>query len=80
MVHTILTDTVNGVMTYVFVYGTLKRGFWNHGYMAGCEYIGSGHLIDKYPLVVDQRAIPFLLNRKGSGHVCVHQQILYELL
>ena len=57
-------------MTYVFIYGTLKRGFWNHGYLAGCDYIGTGRLVDKYPLLVDpQSAIPFLLNRKGSGHV-----------
>jgi gamma-glutamylcyclotransferase (GGCT)/AIG2-like uncharacterized protein YtfP len=57
-------------MAHVFVYGTLKKGFWNHGYLAGCEYIGSGHLVDKYPLIVDQQsAIPFLLNNKGSGHV-----------
>jgi gamma-glutamylcyclotransferase (GGCT)/AIG2-like uncharacterized protein YtfP len=26
----------------IFVYGTLKRGFWNHHYLSGARYVGTG--------------------------------------
>lgn len=52
----------------VFVYGTLKRGFGNHGVMldAGGEFICEGSTATAFPLVV--RGLPFLLFRPGEGH------------
>lgn len=52
----------------VFVYGTLKRGFHNHGVMvrAGGEFVSSGTTVERYPLVID--GLPYLLDVPGQGH------------
>ncbi|KAL2088001.1 hypothetical protein ACEWY4_016829 [Coilia grayii] len=61
-------------MTYVFVYGTLKRGQPNHSRMldhtnGGASFCGRGSTIDKYPLVIAGHGnIPFLLNIPEQGH------------
>ena len=56
---------------YVFVYGTLKKGYYNHYLLeddSGAKFIGPGITIDKYPLVVASAYhIPFLLNAKDKG-------------
>eukprot|EP00922_Rhytidocystis_sp_ex-Travisia-forbesii_P039083 GHVS01058184.1.p1 GENE.GHVS01058184.1~~GHVS01058184.1.p1 ORF type:complete len:286 (+),score=44.78 GHVS01058184.1:202-1059(+) len=57
---------------YVFVYGTLKRGFRNHYNMehADIHYACSGVTVQKLPLYMDplQRNRPCLANVKGVGH------------
>eukprot|EP00922_Rhytidocystis_sp_ex-Travisia-forbesii_P039079 GHVS01058180.1.p1 GENE.GHVS01058180.1~~GHVS01058180.1.p1 ORF type:complete len:289 (+),score=35.52 GHVS01058180.1:99-965(+) len=57
---------------YVFVYGTLKRGFRNHYNMehADIHYACSGVTLQKLPLYMDplQRNRPCLANVKGVGH------------
>ena len=35
---------------YVAVYGTLKRGFWNHSFIQVCEFIGKGITENRYKL------------------------------
>lgn len=53
----------------VFVYGTLKRGFPNHRYMAGATYVGDALTVDAYPLVVGGLWFtPYLIPEKGEGH------------
>lgn len=52
----------------VFVYGTLKRGFPNHHYMAGSTFICEAQTVDAYPLVVGGRWFtPYLMPEQGSG-------------
>ncbi|KAK1262636.1 putative gamma-glutamylcyclotransferase [Acorus gramineus] len=59
--------------TMVFTYGTLKRGFSNHGLIedlvrAGdASYVGAFRTRDPYPLVCGPYRVPFLLNLPGSG-------------
>lgn len=61
-------------MTYIFVYGTLKRGQPNYcrminGDNGNAEYCGSAHTVERFPLVIAGKYnIPFLLNVPGSGH------------
>ena len=52
----------------VFVYGTLKRGFHNHGLIRqiGAEFVSIGRTAESFPLVVD--GLPYLLNSRGCGH------------
>ncbi|MEZ5856637.1 MAG: gamma-glutamylcyclotransferase family protein [Hyphomicrobiaceae bacterium] len=53
----------------VFVYGTLKRGFPNHHYMAGARFIGMARTVEAWPLVVgNQWFSPYLLPERGVGH------------
>lgn len=53
----------------VFVYGTLKRGFPNHRYLAGATFIGEARTREAYPLVVGGAWFtPFLIPEVGSGH------------
>ncbi|XP_059826499.1 gamma-glutamylaminecyclotransferase-like [Hypanus sabinus] len=60
-------------MTYVFVYGTLKKGQPNHHCMVNealgkGQYCGRGVTMERYPLVVAGKYnIPFLLDEPGSG-------------
>ncbi len=35
----------------VFVYGTLKRGFWNHHLLKGCEFIGAAATVPTYKMI-----------------------------
>ncbi|XP_030636470.1 gamma-glutamylaminecyclotransferase B-like [Chanos chanos] len=67
-------------MTYIFVYGTLKRGQPNYYRMLDAangkaEYCGRARTVEKYPLVIAGRYnIPFLLNEPGEGQR-VHGEI-----
>ncbi|KAF0299909.1 putative gamma-glutamylcyclotransferase [Amphibalanus amphitrite] len=62
--------------TQVFVYGTLKRGEPNHGWMMktgpgqGCaELLGSARTCRPFPLLVaGPYNIPYCLDRPGEGH------------
>ncbi len=55
--------------SYVFVYGTLKRGFPNYDEsLLGKFYCGVGTSLDSYPLVVaNQFFSPTLIDEKGHG-------------
>lgn len=52
----------------VFVYGTLKKGFHNHVYMAGANYLGTGTTVEKYAMLVD-RGLPFLIKKQRISHI-----------
>lgn len=53
----------------VFVYGTLKRGFPNHHYMTGAEFVCEARTVEAYPLVVGgQWFTPYLMPERGTGH------------
>ncbi|XP_069826826.1 gamma-glutamylaminecyclotransferase isoform X3 [Dendropsophus ebraccatus] len=58
----------------IFVYGTLKSGQPNYHIMTDPKhgkavFKGTGRTVDKYPLVIAEKAnIPFLMNVPGTGH------------
>lgn len=59
----------------VFVYGTLKRGFPNHHYMADCRFLSEGRTVERFPLVVGGDWFsPYLLPEAGEGH-CVNGEV-----
>lgn len=35
----------------VFVYGTLKSGFWNHCLLKGCEFLGGAVTVPTYKMI-----------------------------
>jgi len=54
----------------LFFYGTLKSHFhWNHKYLSRAKFIGEAITLDKYPLVVGDCGVPYLLGdmEKGIG-------------
>ncbi|KAK4525285.1 hypothetical protein GAYE_SCF09G3193 [Galdieria yellowstonensis] len=52
---------------FVFIYGTLKRGFPNHEFMQG-TFQSEALTVEQYPLVVGTRmGVPFLLMFPGQG-------------
>ncbi|XP_042392005.1 putative gamma-glutamylcyclotransferase At3g02910 [Zingiber officinale] len=58
---------------FVFTYGTLKRGFSNHGLIqelvrAGdASFVGDARTTCRLPLVCGPYRVPFLLNLPGAG-------------
>ena len=57
----------------IFVYGTLKRGFWNHTIMerAGYTYVGTGLTAEAYALVIGGKFnVPFLFEQDVADGEC----------
>jgi len=52
----------------VFVYGTLKRGFYNQSYLEDSHFIGEAITKDKYPMVKMEEYFPYLINDKNTGN------------
>ncbi|KAL6516905.1 hypothetical protein OROHE_018193 [Orobanche hederae] len=59
--------------TLIFVYGTLKRGFYNHKLIEDligtrdATYLGRHTTAEAFPLVCGPHGIPYLINLPGSG-------------
>lgn len=59
----------------IFTYGTLKRGFSNHGLiqdmiLAGdAAFVGVALTADRFPLVCGPYRVPFLINIPGAGEL-----------
>lgn len=53
----------------IFVYGTLKRGFPNHGLMQGATFLGVALSVEAYPMIVQGRHFsPVIIPEPGTGH------------
>ncbi|KAL8543580.1 hypothetical protein ACS0TY_004228 [Phlomoides rotata] len=61
-------------VSLIFVYGTLKRGFYNHRLIeelirtGDSAYVGAFTTVEAFPLVCGPHGIPYLINLPGSGH------------
>ena len=51
----------------VFVYGTLKRAYWNNKRLEDSKFLGTAYTAQPYPMVCG--GIPFLYDRPGEGKV-----------
>ena len=47
---------------FIFVYGTLKKGFYNNNLMIGSYYIGTGRTVAKYAIY--KHVVPYVI--KGN--------------
>lgn len=58
------------ITPYVFVYGTLMRGLWNHAYMGESKFIGSATTEENYTLKVGAfSSVPFLTKEPSDTYV-----------
>ncbi|XP_052180307.1 putative gamma-glutamylcyclotransferase At3g02910 [Diospyros lotus] len=65
---------MGGAAAVIFTYGTLKKGFSNHGLLqdmmstGDASFLGHHRTVERFPLVCGPYRVPFLLNFPGSGH------------
>lgn len=52
-------------MYLIFVYGTLKRGFWNHSLLEHSAFIGKARTGREFTLKVN--GLPYLIEEEGIG-------------
>lgn len=56
------------ISQYVFVYGTLKRGYGNHVILRNSQFIGEGHTIpDSFSLI--DGGFPWAIPNSGTFHI-----------
>ncbi|WP_017981095.1 gamma-glutamylcyclotransferase family protein [Methanocaldococcus villosus] len=54
-------------MQYIFVYGTLRRGFWNNKLLKNSKFIGKGRTKEKYAMYAD--IIPYVVEDEKVSHI-----------
>ena len=52
---------------YLFAYGTLKRGHYNHELLHRARYIADVMTKHPYPMVQLDEPFPYLLDKEGEG-------------
>ena len=53
----------------IFVYGSLKRGFYNENLLYNAKSLGKVKTVKKYPLIVTKNPhYPYLVKEEGKGH------------
>lgn len=53
---------------FVFVYGTLKKGFSNHRLLEKSNLIGKASTCEKYPMFCSNGMYPYMVHKIGLGH------------
>ena len=53
---------------YLFVYGTLKQGHYNHNLLQAAKYIADVTTQYAYPMIQLDVPYPYLLDREGEGY------------
>jgi len=53
---------------YVFVYGTLKKGFENNHFLDGAKFIGNATTKQKFPMVNIVKAYPYIIDDVDNGY------------
>ncbi len=53
---------------HLFVYGTLKRGFYNHYYLEKAEFVGEATTVEKFSLYV-KGFIPYVLKSPKVSYI-----------
>jgi gamma-glutamylcyclotransferase (GGCT)/AIG2-like uncharacterized protein YtfP len=55
-------------MEYVFVYGTLRKDFWNHeSYLKNSKFVGNGKTKHKYAMYAS--IIPYVVENEKISHI-----------
>lgn len=54
-------------MERVFVYGTLKRGFWNHHFLETSAFLGNAVTLERFALYVE--TIPFVVKGQSVSRI-----------
>lgn len=62
---------------YLFVYGTLKRGHYNHDLLQAANYVSDVRTKCSYPMLQLDEPYPYLLDREGEG--CPIKGELYKI-
>lgn len=61
---------------FLFIYGTLKRGFYNHSVLKNAKFIANVTTCEKYPLFKLKEPYPYLQNNKGVGKI-IHGELYF---
>lgn len=61
----------------VFVYGTLKQGRRNHGYLAEAKFLYKAQTLKKFAMVGKDAPFPYLLGESEQGHQIIGE--VYEI-
>ena len=61
----------------VFVYGTLKQGNRNHGYLAGAKFLYKAQTLKKFAMVGKEAPFPYLLGESKHGYNVIGE--VYEI-
>jgi gamma-glutamylcyclotransferase (GGCT)/AIG2-like uncharacterized protein YtfP len=63
-----ITTSNSDTMEYVFVYGSLRKGFWNHEpYLKDSKFIGMGITKEKYAMYAN--IIPYVVENEKISHI-----------
>lgn len=68
LLHDALIVPIQNFKFNLFVYGTLKKGFDNHTYIAHSKFISTAKTAKKYPMITTHLAFPYLIHQAGKGH------------
>jgi gamma-glutamylcyclotransferase (GGCT)/AIG2-like uncharacterized protein YtfP len=60
-------DVINDEFEYLFVYGSLRWGLWNHGFLCGKKFVGMGKTVRRYAMYVC--GIPYVVSNEEVSRI-----------